>query len=123
MSGPAIMAVITGNMMGCCYPVALSESGDSFSYFYHPSGYFMSQHQRGPLYTVPLHGVAAADRTGIYLHQQFTRPDFRNRNFFQTNILVIVVHCHTHRHFFETLKICFLSTCYSNFSLPEKKKK
>jgi hypothetical protein len=96
------MAVETRHMMGGNNPVADLETGNSVTDFNHLAAYLMAKHQRRFLDAVPLHGITAAHGTGENFQQQLTRPDPWHRKLFNSDIPVIVIHCHAHEKYHPT---------------------
>ena len=56
------------------------------------TGDFVTEHQRRPLNSVPLHDVAAADAARGDLHQQVVIAELGPRRLFEAHVAVVVIH-------------------------------
>ncbi len=92
----AVMAGITGHMMGCCDPVSCLEGPDRLPGSHNLSCDLMTKDYRPPACPVPVHHITAAYAAGLNTYKEFTRTYFRNRHFLYSYITAAVISCDFH---------------------------
>jgi hypothetical protein len=99
MSCQTIAACVAGNMMGRNDSVSHAEVVHVIGNLDHFTGDFMAQYKRGSFFAVPLHDIAAADTAGLHPHDDLSRATTGPGYFLDSNVLIVVIHRHTHRFF------------------------
>jgi hypothetical protein len=83
-------------MVGCNNPIPFFVTVNPLADFSDFSGNLMAKHQRGLLNPIPFHHIAAANATGFYAHQEFTRAYLGRWDLLYPDVVVLVIHGHTH---------------------------
>jgi hypothetical protein len=91
-----VMTCVAWDMVGCSNTVTEPEFIHPITYFNNFSRHLMSKDQGDLIAPVPLHDITAANPACKNPHKELAFTYFRYRHFFDTDIIVTIVHQNPH---------------------------